>query len=238
MAPEVSVVEVSVVVPALNEAHTIAASLERISRYLGARPGGYEVLVVDDGSTDATAELVAAHDDRAARLLRQPGNRGKGAALRRGVADSVGRRVLLCDADLSTPIRELERLEPSLEEAGLVLGSRRLPDSRLERKLARRAASWMFNSAVHLMGLCRGVRDTQCGFKLLDGEAARGLFPRLTLDGFAFDLELIELARREGVGVVEVGVKWNDTAESTVRPLRDGAAMLRDALAVRRRLRS
>ncbi len=229
---------VSVVVPAYNEEACLAESLRILGEYLARRAAPHEILVIDDGSTDATSKIAEAWPDPHTKTLRQASNLGKGAAVRRGVEASTGSLVLLCDADLSTPIRELERLEAHLDGAQLVLGSRRSPGARLRRTRSRRFVSWVFNTIVHLAGLCRGLHDTQCGFKLIDGDAARSLFPRLQLDGFAFDLELIELARYEGLEVREVGIEWNDAGESTVRPLKHGVEMLRDVLAVRRRIRS
>jgi dolichyl-phosphate beta-glucosyltransferase len=231
--------ELSVVIPAYNEVRRLGATLDRIAGYLGERGIEHEILVVDDGSTDATAELVAAHPAPGLRLLRQPENRGKGAALRAGVAETAGERVLLTDADLSTPIAELERLEPRLAAgADLVLGSRAAPGARIDlhQPFYRELMGKTFNRIVRLLGV-RGISDTQCGFKLLSGTAARDLFPRLTVDGFAWDVELVWLARRRGWRVEEVGVSWADSADSRVHPVRDSAAMLRDVVRMRLRHR-
>lgn len=231
--------ELSVVIPAYNEARRLGATLDRIAAYLGERGVEHEIVVVDDGSTDPTAELVAAHPAPGLRLLRQPANRGKGAALRAGVAATAGERVLLTDADLSTPIAEIERLEPRLAAgADLVLGSRAAPGARIDlhQPFYRELMGKTFNRIIRLLGV-RGIRDTQCGFKLLRGEAARDLFPRLTIDGFAWDVELVWLARRRGWRVEEVGVSWADSADSRVHPVRDSAAMLRDVMRMRWRHR-
>jgi dolichyl-phosphate beta-glucosyltransferase len=232
-------VELSVVIPAYNEARRLGPTLDRIAAYLGGRGVDHEIVVVDDGSTDATAELVAGHPALGLRLVRQPENRGKGAALRAGVAAAAGTRVLLTDADLSTPIADLELLEPRLAAgADLVLGSRAAAGARIDRHqpLYRELMGKTFNKIVRLLGV-RGVADTQCGFKLLTGAAARDLFPRLTIDGFAWDVELVWLARRRGWRVEEVGVSWADSADSRVHPVRDSAAMLRDILRMRLRHR-
>jgi len=232
-------VQLSVVIPAYDEARRLGPSLDRVTAYLRERGLEHEILVVDDGSSDATASLVTSHPAPSLRLLRQPENRGKGAALRRGVLASRGRRVLLCDADLSTPIEELERLEPRIEDgADLVLGSRGLSDSEVavRQPLYRELMGKTFNRIIRLLGV-RGVRDTQCGFKLLDGEAARRLFAEMVTDGFAFDVELVWLARRHGYRIAEVGVRWLDSPGSRVHPLFDSSAMLRDVLFMRWRHR-
>lgn len=237
MAPVAA--DLSVVIPAYNEARRLGPTLDRVAAYLGGRGVDYEIVVVDDGSTDATAELVSRHPAPGLRLVRQPENRGKGAALRAGVAAAAGARVLLTDADLSTPIADLERLEPRFAAgADLVLGSRAARGARIDRHqpLYRELMGKTFNRIIRLLGV-RGIGDTQCGFKLLSGAAARDLFPRLTIDGFAWDVELVWLARRRGFRVDEVGVSWADSADSRVHPVRDSARMLRDVVRMRLRHR-
>lgn len=231
--------ELSVVIPAYNEARRLGPTLDRVAAYLAARGVGHEIVVVDDGSTDTTAELVRAHPAPGLRLVEQGVNRGKGAALRRGVAESRGERVLLCDADLSTPIEELPALERRLDGgADLALGSRGVAgsDVRVHQPRYRELMGKAFNRIVRLLGV-RGVQDTQCGFKLLTGDAARRLFAELRTDGFAFDVELVWLARRHGYRVDEVGVAWVDSPDSRVHPLVDSAAMLRDVALMRWRHR-
>lgn len=227
------------VIPAYNEAERIVATLDRVAAYLDRRGLEHEILVVDDGSRDATAERVRRHPAPALRLLRLAENRGKGAALRHGVAASRGRRVLLSDADLSTPIEDLERLEPRLGAgAALVFGSRAVAASELGRRqpLYRELMGRTFNRLIRLCGV-GGLRDTQCGFKLLDGEVARDLFARLLVDGFAWDVELVWIARRHGHRIEEVGVRWSNSPDSRVHPLFDSAAMLRDVVTMRWRHR-
>ena len=229
----------SVVIPAYDEARRLGPTLDRVAAYLAARGLDAEVLVVDDGSTDATAEVVRSHPALGLRLLAQPENRGKGAALRRGVAESRGARVLLCDADLSTPIEELPALERRLDAgADLAIGSRALPDSdvRVHQPLYRELMGKTFNLIIRLLGV-RGLRDTQCGFKLLDGDVARRLFAELRTDRYAYDVELVWLARRHGYRVDEVGVTWIDSPDSRVHPVFDSTAMLRDVVLMRWRHR-
>lgn len=230
--------ELSIVIPAYDEAQRLGPSLRRVLDYVARREAAAEVLVVDDGSRDGTADVARGFAAEGVRLLAHGGNRGKGAAVRTGIAASRGRRVLITDADLSTPIEDLELLEPHLAEAELILGSRGLAASRIsERQPFYR--EWMgktFNLLVRSAGV-RGIRDTQCGFKLLDGEAARRLAAELTVERFAYDVELVFLARRRGYRVTEVGVHWADSPASRVHPVYDSLSMLRDLARIRWRHR-
>lgn len=230
--------ELSIVVPAYNEAARIGGTLERLTRWAAGRNPRPEIVVVDDGSGDATPEVVGLHAPAGVQLIRLGENRGKGAALRAGVLASSGASVLLCDADLSTPIEEITKLEARLLDADVVLGSRDLPDSNVTRhqSILRELAGKTFNQLIRLFGV-RGFRDTQCGFKLLRGEAARRLFAETTVDRFAYDVELVWLAVERGYRVVEVGVEWHNDPASRVRVLRDGWRMLVDVVRFRSRHR-
>ncbi len=219
--------ELSVVIPAFNEARRISPSLEAILSYLSDRGTSHEVLLADDGSTDGTADVAQAFSGRGVRILRSPDNRGKGAATRRGVLASAGDHVLLTDADLSTPIADLVKLEARLGDAAVVLGSRAVSDSRvLEHQPAyRELMGKTFNKLIRLAGVW-GINDTQCGFKLLDGIAARRVFAEMVTPGFAYDVELVWLARRLGFEVAEVGVTWVNSPDTRVRALTDPPRML------------
>jgi len=227
-------VDLSVVIPAFNEASRLGETLQRVLPYLERRGRSFEVLVVDDGSADATVEVASEYTHRGVWVLELSRNRGKGAALRHGVVASSGAKVLLCDADLSTPIEELEKLEPRLAEAKLVLGSRDVDGAQVElhQPWHRELMGKVFNLLIRALGF-GDFRDTQCGFKLMDGAAARDLFPALTVERFAYDVELVWEAQRRGWPVVEVGVVWRDSPVSRVRPLADAPRMLRDVLRVR-----
>jgi dolichyl-phosphate beta-glucosyltransferase len=227
--------ELSIVIPAYNEEARLGPTLRRVVDYLAARHLPGEVLVVDDGSSDRTADVASGFAAEGVRLLRHDRNRGKGAAVRTGVEASGGRRVLISDADLSTPVEELEKLELHLATADLVLGSRALQrGARLAQRqpLYRELMGKTFNLIIRLLGV-RGIYDTQCGFKLLRGDVARELFAGMTLEGFAYDVELVLAARRAGYRVAEVGVVWSNSPASTVDPVRSSFEMLRDVVKLR-----
>lgn len=212
--------KLSVVVPAFNEARRILPSLHRVFSYLQSEPYDYEVLVVDDGSTDATAAVVQEHfgEQATLRLLSYTPNRGKGYAVRYGAHRAEGERVLLTDADLSTPIEELPKLMAALDRGfDLAIGSRALPDSdvRKRQNLLRERAGKLFNWWVRLVvGL--PFRDTQCGFKLFQRDRLAPVWPHLSVDRFAFDVELLAVALALGRKVIEVPVVWMNVPDSTV----------------------
>ncbi|HWM95096.1 MAG TPA: dolichyl-phosphate beta-glucosyltransferase [Thermoanaerobaculia bacterium] len=228
--------DISVIIPAYNEAERLGSTLERAVDYLSRRGLSYELLVVDDGSRDQTIQVAEAFAGRGVRVIRHERNRGKGAAIRTGILASQGAEVLLSDADASTPIEELEKLERWLPEAPLVLGSRAVAGADVQRHqpFYRELMGKTFNRIIRIAGV-RGLNDTQCGFKLLEGDIAREIGAELTIDGFAYDVELVFLARRHGYRVVEVGVIWVDSPDSRVDPIRSSLGMLRDV--VRMRLR-
>ena len=226
--------QISVVIPAYNEADRLGATLRRAVEYLARRGDSYEILVVDDGSRDRTVEVAEAFSGDGVRVIRHERNRGKGGAIKTGIIASRGVEVLLSDADASTPIEELEKLERRLDEAPVVLGSRAVAgaDIRQHQPIYREIMGKTFNLIIRMAGV-RGVSDTQCGFKLLRGDVARAIGSRLTIDGFAYDVELVWLARRHGHRVVEVGVIWVDSPDSRVDPIRSSVSMLIDVIRMR-----
>ncbi|MEO6951242.1 MAG: dolichyl-phosphate beta-glucosyltransferase [Polyangia bacterium] len=214
--------QLSVVIPAYNEARRIERSLAETLRYLATRGQSSEIVVVDDGSKDHTAEIVEeyAATRPEVRIVRLPVNRGKGAAIRAGVAVTRGSRVLVMDADLATPIEELALLEPALETgAEIVTASRAVGTSDVRRSqspvrvlLGRLGNLWIRGWAVP------GILDTQCGFKLFSGDVARDLYSRCHEDRFGIDIEVLHLAHRLRHPIVEVGVRWEHQSGSKVRP--------------------
>jgi dolichyl-phosphate beta-glucosyltransferase len=231
----------SIVIPAYNEEQRLGASLPLIDAYLREHRLDTEILVVDDGSTDDTTSVASTFlCNRRGRVLRQPENLGKGAAVRRGVLEAEGRWVLMTDADLSTPIEEHAKLAGVAREEDLdvVFGSRALPDSQIEirQNALRETMGKTFNLILRwITGLPH--RDTQCGFKLFDRERVRPLFERMIVDRFAFDVELLFLCRRFGLLVKEVPVIWRNSDRSTVNIVTAPPRMLVDLIRVRWRFR-
>jgi dolichyl-phosphate beta-glucosyltransferase len=227
----------SIIIPAFNEAARIGPTLADVlaALTLMGRPG--EVVVVDDGSGDETCAVVrrVADDDPRVRLIRLPDNRGKGYAIRTGVANATGSRILFADADGATPIRELARLERAIADgADVAIGSRARPatDVTVNARLYRRVVGRAFHMLARYAGV-KGIADTQCGFKLFTADAAAELFPRVRLDGYAFDVELLLIAQRRGLRIAEVPVNWTHQPGSKVRVVRDGLKMARDVVRVR-----
>lgn len=235
--------DLSVVIPAFNEADRIAASLGQVRRVMAAAPWLAEVVVVVDGSTDATAAIVAAQAAAPGpvpiRLIDQPLNRGKGFAVRRGMLEARGRVRLFCDADLSTPIEMAVPFMAAIAAGSdIVIASRRLQGSRLERRQPwlRERLGLTFSALVSRV-LLPGISDSQCGFKAFTAAAATAVFERQRVGEFCFDVELLVIARQLGLAITEYPVAWTDDPRSRVRPLRDGSRMLRDLTRIRRRLR-
>ncbi len=228
----------SVVIPAFNEAQRLPPFLETVVAYFEGRDEPYEVIVVDDGSTDGTAELVEARGFAAVTILRLPANSGKGGAVRAGMLAAKGAYRVFADADGATPIAELKRLEPLLVAgADVVIGSRVLvdPGVSVTTRPHRVAAGRIFNWLVARVGLS-GIADSQCGFKAFTAPAAGRLFETLSTQGFSFDVELLLLARAAGYRVVEVPVNWTDQAGSKVGVVRHGPGMLWQIVQARRRI--
>jgi dolichyl-phosphate beta-glucosyltransferase len=229
--------QLSVVIPAYNEEQRLPRTVELIERYLDGKGISYELILVDDGSTDGTRQVmdVAAERNRKVRLESLPTNRGKGRALAAGVAVSSGEEVLVTDADLSTPIEELENLEAALKSgAGVAIASRAVSGSRVEipQPIYRVLMGKVFNLIVQVV-LLPGIWDTQCGFKLFKADVARPVFAALTTDGFGYDPEVLYLAKRRGVKIVEVPVVWRNSAPTKVMPIRSSLDMFKHVVRVR-----
>ena len=229
--------ELSLVVPAFDEARRLPATLAAMIAHLEALERRFEVIVVDDGSRDGTAEVatqaLAALGARG-RLVRLAANRGKGAAVRAGVRAALGNRVLVSDADLSTPIDELATLERAIDAgADVAIGSRALDRRRVERRqpFLRDWSGRLFNLVVQLFAL-PGIHDSQCGFKLFRRGVVEPVFARARIDGFGFDVEILAIARHLGYRIAEVPVRWKNDADTRVS-LAGGAAAFLDPLRVR-----
>jgi dolichyl-phosphate beta-glucosyltransferase len=224
----------SVVIPAYNEAARLPHTLSLLASYLDAAWPQREIVVVDDGSTDDTAEAARATGVPGLRVLRFEPNHGKGYAVRLGMQAATGALRLMTDADLSTPIEDLPRLLDALSSgADIAIGSRALPGSNVEVRQPwyREAMGRLFNRLVRLVTL-PGLHDTQCGFKLFTAAAAERSFAAARLDGFSFDVEVLYVARRRGLRIAEVPVTWRNDRATRVGLVRGGQAFL-DLLRIR-----
>lgn len=233
LAPEAP--ELSVVIPAFNEEKRLGRTLLEVDAYCRSRRLVAEIVVVNDGSSDGTGPLARAFAARQpVRVLDNPGNRGKGYSVRHGMQAARGREILFTDADLSAPISEVEKLRAALaQDADIAIGSRahreliRARQSRF-REMSGRLFNWL---VVATLGL--RFKDTQCGFKLFRREAAEAILPLQRVEGWGFDPEMLYLARRRGLRVVEVPVLWSHTEGAKIHVLRDGVRMFLDVLRIR-----
>ncbi len=228
----------SIVIPAYNEEKRLPPTLHAVLAYLDRCPDlSVEVVVVDDGSRDRTAEIAEAlaHQDSRVRVLRNPGNRGKGYSVRHGMLEARGEWILFSDADLSAPIEELPKLREATRthSAQIAIGSRAMDRSLIGVHQSRwREISGIFFNRVMRAVTGLGFVDTQCGFKLYHRDAAKAVFSRQQLDGFGFDVEDLYIARLRGWKAIEVPVRWNNVEGTKVR-LSDGLRSFSDLLLVR-----
>jgi glycosyltransferase involved in cell wall biosynthesis len=229
-------VDLSIIIPAFNEERRLPQTLSRVRAFLKSRPGTSEVIVVDDGSTDGTAQLVQKMSGTwpELHLLKNPGNRGKGYSVRHGMLESQGEIVLFTDADLSAPIEEADKLFAALKTHDAAIGSRDIDRSLIEvhQSRSREVAGMMFNLAVRLI-LALPFQDTQCGFKAFTSNRAHVLFEQQRIERFGFDPELLFLAKRHGLTVAEVPVRWAHDEGTRVHALRDGMRMVFDVFRIR-----
>src|SRR6266498_341228 len=227
----------SIVIPAYNEASRLGSTLDRVLNYVISQHWDAEVIVVNDGSRDRTADLVREYAQRYPflRMIENPGNRGKGYSVRNGMLNAAGDVLLFSDADLSSPIEEGPKLFRAIEEgADVAIGSRWLkPDTQTKRQsLLRQFYGRAFNVALRvLLGLSQ--KDTQCGFKAFTCVAARRIFPQQQIERWGFDPEILYLAHRYRFRVTEVPVAWAHVEGTRISPLRDGLRMFSEVLRVR-----
>ena len=227
----------SVVVPAFNEAARILSTINDIRHEMTRLGVDAELIVVDDGSVDETAAIVAqvAQSDVRVRLVRAA-HAGKGATVRRGMLEAHGTWRFLADADLSMPISELERFLDAAAPAGdvdVIVGSREANGARrVGEPWSRHVIGRVFNWAVRMLVL-QGIDDTQCGFKLFHRDRTRSIFEQQTIDGFGFDPEILFLAARRRLRIREVSVRWSHADDTKVRVIRDGFRMIADLVRIR-----
>ena len=227
----------SVVIPAYNEGTRLGATLDKVLNYIAQHECNAEVIVVNDGSRDNTADLVRsfAAKNPSVRLLENPGNRGKGYSVRNGMLSARGRVIVFSDADLSSPIEEVPKLLQALADgADIAIGSRWLrSELQTQRQpLHRQLFGRIFNLLLRItLGL--RFRDTQCGFKAFRQRAAQTIFPLQKIERWGFDPEILFLARKFGLSVKEVPVAWGHSGETRINPVADGARMFLEMLRVR-----
>lgn len=229
--------KLAVVIPAYNEEARLGRTLERIRDYFSGQQYTWSVTVVSDGSTDATEGIAgdfAQQDERFAVIACRP-NRGKGAAVRDGMLEVEGELLLFSDADLAAPIEEVEKLLPAIEAgADIAIGSRPLKESRLEvrQPFYREWLGRASNMLVQALAV-KGIKDTQCGFKLFRRDVARDVFSRCKLNGFSFDFEALMVARDLGYKIAEIPIRWAHQEGSKVVFWRDYPRALRDLVMLR-----
>ncbi|MEN6403300.1 MAG: dolichyl-phosphate beta-glucosyltransferase [Armatimonadia bacterium] len=231
-------IHLSLIIPAYNEALRLPPTLTRVLEYLSAQPFTTELIIVDDGSSDGTGEVAAAaiRDFPLHRIVRNEPNRGKALSVKRGLLEGRGKYLLFSDADLSTPIEEAGKLLAELEAgADVAIASRQLPDSVLTvhqpwyREFAGKMFGW-----INQIILLPGIPDSQCGFKAFRREAAHEILSHQKLSGWAFDAELMFIARKLGLKIAQVPVTWTNDPNSKVKMLRDGFKMVMDLFRIRR----
>jgi len=227
----------SIVIPAYNESTRLGATLERVLAYVHAQGWNAEVIVVNDGSRDNTADIVRtfAAQDPVLRLVENPGNHGKGYSVRNGMLNARGRILLFSDADLSSPIEEAPKLFQALEQgADIAIGSRWLrAETQTQRQpLHRQLFGRIFNLLLRIM-LGLHFKDTQCGFKAFRQPAAKAIFPLQKIERWGFDPEILFLARKLKFKVQEVSVAWAHRDGTSINPLVDGIRMFEEMLRIR-----
>ena len=230
----------SIVIPAYNEAHRLPATLLKVKEYLSHQSYDSEIIVVNDGSTDRTSELVQEIQKTTPnlRLLDNTENKGKGAVVKQGMLAAKGDYCLFMDADASTPLQEVEKLLKGMLEADICIGSRYYPGSKiiarqpLKRRLLSRASNLLIQAVA-----TPGIHDTQCGFKLYTQQATQIIFPLQHEDGWLFDVELLVIARQKKLKIVEVAVQWSDVTNSTLRASQAALASLTELWRIYWRIR-
>ena len=228
-------VQISIIIPAYNEESRIEETLIRTISYCKEHHPEYEIIVVDDGSRDKTTDIVRNYSKDRVRLLINKTNRGKGYSVKRGMASAKGALILFSDSDLATPIEELDSLVKHIDDGyDIAIASRRLRGSILEVKqpLIRRVLGTLFPLLVRLVVL-KGIKDTQCGFKLFRRKTAKKIIEFQSFNRFSFDVELLFISSKMGSRLIEVPVRWIDKQGSTVSTMRDSIFMFLDLFLIR-----
>ena len=237
--------EISIIIPAYNEEKRIQKTLERIFSYMKEKKHDFEIIVVDDGSKDKTVELVELFrkknskgkkkaDKNRIKILKNIKNKGKGHSVKRGMLSGEKKWLLFSDADLSTPIEEIEKFEKYIDQYSIIIASRNLKESQIKIKQPklRSTLGKIFPFVVNLFTI-RGIKDTQCGFKLFRKDVAEKIFPLQTSKRFAFDVEVLFIAKKHGYKIKEIPVIWINALGSKVDPINDSISMFFDLIRFR-----
>ena len=228
----------SIVIPAHNESTRIGVVLEAIVEYVKTKSFVTETIVVNNASTDNTADVVKSFEDKIPNLkILERKSKGKGGAVHEGMLAAQGEYIIFADADNSTPIEQVDKLLNYVPKYDVVIGSRYCADGKLAvpQSFVRLFGGRALNFVIQTFAVW-GIKDTQCGFKLFSKKATEEIFKRQTIFEFSFDIELLAIAKKLGYSIREVGITWYDNPHSTVSPLRDGLRMIKDAWTVRRNL--
>jgi len=226
--------ELSVVIPAYNEEKRIEPTLKKVINYLDRHFDKYEIIVVDDCSTDDTNKIISRYEHDHVRVLRNETNKGKGYSVNCGILNAKYSLVLFSDSDLATPIEELGKFMEYIDDYDIIIASRNLKESRIKVKQPahRQLIGKSFPLFVNLIAL-RGFKDTQCGFKLFKTAIARRIASLQTLERFSFDVEILFIAKKLGYKIKEAPVSWIDKEGSKVNPIKDSIKMLIDLFRIR-----
>ncbi len=224
----------SIIIPAYNEEQRLPQTLEEVDRFLRQQSYTYEVIVVENGSTDRTSEVAETFAATHPYVRVMHSRKGKGAAVKTGVLNARGEYLFICDADLSMPIEEVNKfLPPTLDDYDIAIASREVPGARrYDEPFYRHLEGRIFNLIVRLLAV-PGIHDTQCGFKCFKRDVALDIFPYQTMDGWSFDVEVLYIARKRGYRLVEVPINWYYKANSRINPIRDAIDMLLEVIKIR-----
>ncbi len=228
--------DISVVIPAYNEEKIIEQTVKKIREYLSSKGFSYEIIAVNDGSSDRTEEILIKlkNEIEELKVINHKENMGKGRSVKDGVLNSLGELILFTDADLSAPIENLDGLIEELKKGyDVVIASREIEGAKVrKRTLIRRVLSKVFNLAIKIFGF-KGFRDTQCGFKLFKSTVAQFLFLKSRINGYAFDVEILHIAEKRGYKIKEYPILWIDRKDSKMRLFKDGLRMLKEVIKIR-----
>lgn len=231
-------IELSIVIPAYNEAKRLPKTLATIEQFFHDREyrvKNFEVVVVDDGSVDQTVERIETKRLKNLKTIRYEQNHGKGHAVRTGVAVAKGKYILMMDADGSIPIQELDKLWPYRKKHNLVIGSRFLAGSRFGTQNFKRLVISKIGNILFRMLFGINIHDTQCGFKLFQAQTAKKIFSQTTIDRFGFDMEVLVLANQLGLTIQEAPINWHDSAGSSIRAVRTSWQTFREMIKIWRK---